>query len=166
MKQAIWGLLGIAFGGLLGWLVVRSIHWGDVINAITGANWYLFLLALVAALFAAFLEAWRWKLLLPGEKVSTARLFLVRNVGMGINNVSPVRIVGEVAQTTMLRYGNNVGMARIVSSLLLARMLDMLVTLNIEGIGLIIMPQLSGFRLVIFPFSHLFKTVPLSIGEG
>jgi hypothetical protein len=32
------------------------------------------------------------------------RLFLVRNTGQGLNNLSPVRVVSEIAQTAMLRY--------------------------------------------------------------
>src|SRR5690606_31818333 len=59
--------------------------------------------------------------------------------------------ISEVAQTTMLRYGDGIGTERIVSSLLLVRLFDLVVTVSLVGAGLIVLPQLSGLRPVVVP---------------
>jgi hypothetical protein len=46
----------------------------------------------------------------------------------------------------MLRYGDGIRLERIVSSLLLVRLFDFLVTVSLVGVGLILLPQLAGFR--------------------
>ena len=150
-KRAAWAIGGLGAGGALGWMALGSIMWGSVAEAVTGLDSRALLLALGAVLFAGMMEAYRWKLLLPSERVSIARLFLVRNTGNGLNNVSPVRVVAEVVQTAMLRYGDGVSTEKVVSSLVISRLFDLLVTVNLVGAGLIVLPQLAGLRPTVLP---------------
>ena len=136
---------------MLGWLTLRGIAWEDVLAAVKVLDWRLLVLALTAVMFAGFLQAYRWKLLLAKEPVSIARLFMVREMGQGLNNVSPVRILSEFAQTAMLTHGNGIKASSVVSSILITRLFDLLVTVNLVGAGLIVLPQLSGFRPVVAP---------------
>lgn len=150
-KRAAWAIGGLCVGGALGWMALGSIVWGSVAQAVTGLDSRALLLALGAVLFAGMMEAYRWKLLLPSERVSTVRLFLVLNTGNGLNNLSPLRVVAEVAKTAMLRYGDGVSTDKVVSSLVISRLFDLLVTVNLVGAGLIVLPQLAGLRPVALP---------------
>ena len=133
-------------------MALRSMTWSEVLEATRGLDWRVLILAFGVVLSAWFLEAVRWKLLLPREKISTTRLFLVKSTGSGLNNISPVRLIAEVAQTVMLHYGSGIRADKVISSLLMAKMLDLLITANVMGIGLIMLPQLSGLRPVVLPF--------------
>ena len=151
MKKIAWAVAGAAVGGALGWMALRGAMPADVMKAVTSFDWRILVLAVYAMLFASFLDAVRWKLLLAEQPVSTARLFFVRNAGIGLNNVSPVRIVAEPAQAALLRFGNGIGTHRVVASLAICRLFDLLITVNLVGLGLIVLPQLAGLRPVVLP---------------
>ena len=53
-------------------------------------------------LAATALRAYRWQVLFIGDKVPFLRLVLVQNIGIGLNSVSPVRIVSEATQFLLL----------------------------------------------------------------
>lgn len=151
MKKALWAILGLCAGGVLGWIVLRTAMWSNVLEVMGRLDWHLLVMALGAVLLAGLIEAYRWKLLLPKERVSTGSLFIVKHLGQGLNNVSPVRVVAEVVQTAMLRYGHNVRAEKVVSSLLVARLFDLIVTMSLVGVGLIVLPQLGGVRPMVLP---------------
>ena len=162
MRGWLLGLVGIGAGGGLAWVALRSVVWGKVLQGFTDLDPRILVLALGAVLFAGLLEAYRWKLLLPRERVSTARLFLVKNTGNGLNNISPIRVLAEVAQTTMLRYGNGIGVDKVVSSLVVSRLFDLLVTVNLVGAGLIVLPQLAGLKPMVLPLWGLVSAALLA----
>ncbi len=145
------GVLGASIGGALGWLALRGTDWEQVIDAVHALDWRILVLAVGAMIFAMFLQAYRWKLLLPDEKVSVRRLFLVLNVGQGLNNISPVRVFGEITEAAMLARGNGIRVPKVVSSILMARIFDLLITVNLVGVGLIVLPELSGFKPIVAP---------------
>ena len=141
----------VGSGGTFGWMAVRNASWNEIRDGVLGLDWWILLLALAAVMLAGVLDTLRWRLLLPSERVPLFRLFLVRNVGQGLNNISPVRVMAEVAQTAMLRYRNGVRTEKVVSSLVIGKLLDLIVTLNLVGVGLVFVPQISGLRPVVFP---------------
>ena len=151
MKSMLWSLPGIAIGGALGWLALRGAVSEDLLASLSALDWRLLVLAVAAVTFAGFLQAYRWKLLLPKEKVSTTRLFVVKEMGQGLNNISPIRVLAEVAQTAMLTRRYGISGPKVVSSLLMSRLFDLLVTVNLVGVGMIILPQLSGYRPLVAP---------------
>lgn len=151
MKRRIWALAALGVGGGLAWLAVQGMPWHEVLSAMAGLDSRMLVLAVGAMLFAGFLEALRWKILLPRERVSMRRLFLVRNAGKGLNNLSPVRVLAEVAQTGMLRFGDGIGAEKVISSLVLSRLFDLLVTVTLVGVGLIVLPQLASLKPVVLP---------------
>ncbi|MBI4303140.1 MAG: flippase-like domain-containing protein, partial [Chloroflexi bacterium] len=94
---------GILLGIVLGWWVLRNMDWHAMQLAIAKISWNVWIPALAAIFLSVFLQAIRWKLMLPGESVSTTRLFMVRNAGLSINNLVPGRgIVGEASELAML----------------------------------------------------------------
>lgn len=151
MGRGVVGLVGLAVGGVLSWVALRTITWSDVLQAAGTLDWRVLVLALGTVFFAGLMEALRWKLLLHKEPVSTVRLFLVKHAGQGLNNFSPIRLVAEAAQTAMLRYGNGISTPKVVSSLVMARLFDLLVTVNLVGAGLVVLPQLAGLRPFVLP---------------
>ncbi len=151
MFKYLWAGAGVVIGAAVAWWALQSVEWGEVAQSLAKMDWTPVILAGGAILLASLLEAIRWKLFLPAADVSAKRLFFVKFVGKGLNNISPVRIVSEVAQTTILRYGDGVSLDKIVSSLLLVRLADVLVTVSLVGGGLIVLPQLSGLRPIVLP---------------
>jgi len=146
MKQLIWALTSLIAVGTFAWLAQRNAEWNETLALMQRLDWRVLTLAMGAALAARFMDAVRWKLLLPKEPVAIARLFLVRNTGQGINVLSPLKALSEITETVMLRFGNDIRADKVVSSLLLTRLLDMLFTVTLAGVGLIILPQLAGFK--------------------
>jgi uncharacterized membrane protein YbhN (UPF0104 family) len=149
--KTLYILVGLGIGGLLGWFGLREIEWTSVRGALSDLDWRIVLMAVGALGFAWLLSAYRWKLLLQKEKVSLLRLFLVQQAGVGVNMISPVRVLAEATQTAMLTYTDKLRAPKVVSSIALSRLFDLLVTLSLVGVGLIILPQLSGFRPVVVP---------------
>ena len=115
----LWGIASIMLAFLLGWIALRSADWGSVQNAFGKVSWNVLLLAFSAVVFSIFLQAVRWKLLLPGESVSTTRFFLVRNAGQSINNLSPERgVLGEASELAMLTKSDNIAGSKVAASIL------------------------------------------------
>ena len=94
--------LGLAIGAGIGFAMVRDMEWGSLSNAFTDfpIRWGLISLAIFAA--ATAMRAYRWQVLFIGDKVPLHRLLLVQNVGIGLNSVSPLRIISEATQFLML----------------------------------------------------------------
>jgi uncharacterized membrane protein YbhN (UPF0104 family) len=151
MRTLLWSCAGLLVGAVVGWFALKDAAWGDALSAIGGLDPRMIILAVGAVIFAGILEAIRWKFLLPQQKVSIRRLFLVRHTAQGLNNVSPVRVFGDLTQGAMLKFGDGVHVDKVVSSLVMARMFDALITVSLVGGGLVVLPQLAGFREIVMP---------------
>ena len=145
------GLLGFGVGGALGWLALKDTSWASLGTALAELDWRVLPLAFGAVVIASILKAIRFRLLLRDERVTTSRLFFVASAGSAVNNLSPVRVFSEATQTLLLTRGNGVNASHVVSGFLLSRLFDLLVTVNLVGAGLVVLPQLSGFRPVVLP---------------
>lgn len=132
--------LAVAFSLGLGWLAIRGLNWNEVVDAFKGFNAWYAVLGLVLFNAATVLRAYRWQVLFLGHRVSLWRLFLVQNTGIGMNNLSPVRVVSEPAQFVMLtvRYGLRGGPA--AATLGMERVLDMVASTALLALSLIFVP--------------------------
>jgi len=90
---------------------------------------------------ACVLRAYRWQKLFLTDRISVRRLFLVQHVGLGLNNLVPVRLFSEVAQFTLLRWRYNVSGPAAIATLSIERILDLVVTTTILLAGLTLIPQ-------------------------
>lgn len=151
MGYALPGFVGTAVGAALGWLAVRNIAWSSVLESVARLDWRILLLGLAAIVFGGFLQAYRWKLLLPLEKVSATRLYCVKNAGEAMNNLSPMRVLSEMTQTAILAHRDQIRLSRVVSSIMVCRLFDLVVTINLVGVGLLLVPQLAEFRPFVIP---------------
>ena len=148
MKKVLYGLLGWAIGGTLGWLALRGIDWGDALGGMRQVEWSAAFLAVAAIVFSHYLKAYRWKSLLPNEDISPGRLFVIHSAAQGLNSLSPVKVFSEVTQLTLLTKRHQVPAPRAIASLLHQNLQDMLVTGTILGVGLLTIPALAGYRTI------------------
>jgi glycosyltransferase 2 family protein len=146
-----WGLqlglasLGIALGLFLGGLAVQGVDWGQVGKALRQFPPGLFLLAFLLVLSAYYLRALRWRLLLVGQPVRTFRLFLVETSAIGLNNLSPVRVVAVPVQIGILTLRDGLNPGTTLATMGVARLFDLIVTvIAIWGIILVV-PGLKTF---------------------
>ena len=147
------GLLAVALGlGLtLGWLSIRGVAWGQVAEQVRGASVPLLAAAVALNLLGLYLRALRWRIVLPGEGVSTARLFLVQQAGAGLNNLSPVRMFSEPIQFGLLVLRDRLPGGAIALTLGVGRSMDLLSHGLVIGIGLALYPPLRPFVPYILP---------------
>ncbi len=149
---AAWVIGSIVVALVLGWLILRNVSWSGMMSALSRVSWDVLVPAAAAVIVSTFLQAIRWKLMLPGESISTARLFFVRNAGLGINNLMVAKgILGDASELAMLTKADKIDGGKVMASLFMTRALDFVITTLFVFIGFLVVPQLSVFKPVIIP---------------
>ena len=138
-------VLGLAFSLGLGWLAIRGIDWGEVAGQFRDLPVTFVLFALILFIGASVLRAYRWQTLFLQDKVSLRRLFLVQNVGLGLNNLVPIRLFSEVAQFALLKWRYSVKGGTALATLGLERVLDLVVTATLLMAALTLLPNKGDF---------------------
>lgn len=119
--------LVISAGAL--YLALRGVHWGEVGDAIGGADLLLILTAAGLLIATLGLRAVRWRVLLysvPGLRLW--HLFGSLNVGYFMNNVLPFQ-VGELGRAYMLSELASISTMRSLSTVVVERVVDVLTLL-------------------------------------
>ena len=137
--------VGIAASAGLGWLAARGLDWGLVAEAFGSVSLPLIALAVVVFMVASYLRAARWKVLFVNDEVSTNRLFIIQNVGIGLNNVMPVRIASEVSQLAILSLKDGVRPSVALATLGMERVLDVVASTLILAIAFFMVPEMAEF---------------------
>ena len=137
--------VGIALSAGLGWLAARGLDWGLVAESFGGVSLPLVLLAVVVFMAASYLRAVRWKVLFVDDDISTNRLFLIQNVGIGLNNVMPVRIASEVSQLAILSLKDGIRPSVALATLGMERVLDVVASTLILAIAFFMVPEMAEF---------------------
>lgn len=138
---------GAALSVLLGWLMVRGLDWPELARYARSFPADLFLLALGAFLLGIVFRAWRWHVLFVRERIGFLRLFLIQNAGIGLNNLSPVRIVSEPLQLVLVSRRGGVSAATALATLAMEHLMDIFVTAGLLGLSVILLPELRGFSI-------------------
>ena len=138
-------LIGVAVSAGLGWLAVRGLVWEEVADAFSRVSPPLVVLALAVFVGATYLRAARWRVLFVNGEVSTNRLFVIQNIGIGLNNVVPVRVASEAAQLAILSLRDGVRASVSLATLGMERTLDVVASGLIFAVALFLVPEMERF---------------------
>lgn len=142
--------LGLAASSGLLWLVVRGLDWGLVYDSLEGVSISLILLALAIFMGASYLRAFRWQLLFVNHRISTLRLFVIQNIGIGLNNVSPVRVASEPTQLAILTIRDRIPGATALATLGIERVLDVIASTLILVVAFFLIPEMKNFTIYVW----------------
>ena len=138
-------VLGLIVSTGIGLAMARDMDWSSLSSAFGDfpVRWALISLAVFSA--ATAMRAYRWQVLFIGDKVPIHRLLLVQNVGIGLNSVSPLRIISEATQFLMLTLRYRVRGEEVAATLGIQRVLDFVIAAILLIVGLMVLPSLKGF---------------------
>ena len=139
--------IGAALSVLLGWLLIRGLDWGELADNLQAFPLHLFVLALAAFILGILFRAWRWHVLIVRERIGFFRLFLIQNAGIGLNNLSPIRVVSEPVQLALISRRGGVSAATGLATLATEHLMDVFATASLLGVSVILLPQLRGFSI-------------------
>ena len=150
LKRILWHpkvrvVLGLGISLVIALAVVRDIEWGSLSHQFDDFPVGYALASLFIFSVATAIRAYRWQVLFIGEKVPLHRLLLVQNAGIGINSISPIRIVSEATQFILLTIRYRVRRETVAATLGIQRVLDFVIGAILLGVGLMLLPGLKGF---------------------
>ena len=110
------------------------------------------MIALAVAIFiaASYLRAVRWRVLFVNGEVSTNRLFIVQNVGIGLNNLVPIRIASEAAQLAILSIRDRVNPSVALATLGMERVLDVVASALILAAAFLFIPEIRDYGVYVW----------------
>lgn len=139
---------GFVLAGVLLWLALRGLHWGELRGVLATADYRWLPLLVVILLLSHVLRAWRWTLLLDGlpadaevRRVRTPFAFAAVMIGYMVNYGAPR--LGEVARTTLVARESRRPFSAVLGTVVLERLLDV----GVLALGLLTVPLLLGDRL-------------------
>ena len=132
--------IGLVVCLALGWLVSRGVSWEEVWQSFRDLPLHLLALALVVFLLSNVARAYRWQVLFIDERISVRRLFLIENMGLGLNNVLPVRIASEATQLALLIFRDGISRGTALATLGMTRIMDVWASTLLLALGLFLVP--------------------------
>lgn len=159
---------GVVASGSLAYLAAHNIVWREVTEAFIAFPPEFALLALVPLAGGIALRASRWHVLLHRERVSFLQVLLTQNTGIGLNNLSPVRMVSEPVQLAMINRRYGVPFPRALATLVGENVLDIFTTALMMGLGVYLSAgvrvgnaniQLAGALIMFFVSALLLAAV-------
>jgi uncharacterized membrane protein YbhN (UPF0104 family) len=166
---AIQIIVGILVSLVLGWLTSRGLDWHEVWNAVTDLPPHVVALALLVFLLSNLTRACRWRLLFFEERISLLRLFMVENIGLGLNNVLPVRIASEAIQFALLTLRDGISRGTALATLGMTRIMDIWASTLLLAVGLFFVPgagHLARYAAGGFVFSLLLLAIVRFLAWG
>jgi len=137
--------LGVLVSLGFGWLASRGLYWQEVWEALRSLPLHVVALALFIFLLSNLTRAYRWQLLFFQERISLLRLFLIENIGLGLNNVLPVRIASEAIQFTILTLRDRISRGTAMATLGMTRIMDIWASTLLLSLGLLVVPGAGQF---------------------
>ncbi len=134
----------------LGWLAARGLDWSLFLEVFGDVSLLMITLAVLIFVAASYLRAIRWRTLFVNGEVSTNRLFIVQNVGIGLNNLVPIRIASEAAQLAILSIKDHVRPSVALATLGMERVLDVVASALILAIAFLFIPEIRDFGIYVW----------------
>lgn len=132
-------------GFLISALALVILFWGvkpeRMLDLLSGAK-YVYLIPIEAILFAGLISRTNsWKILL-GSGLSLGNVFAVVNVGYLLNTVMPFRL-GELGRAHIISRKAELGMAKVLGTIMIERLLDTLISFSalLISLPMIIIPD-------------------------
>ena len=132
---------GVSIGATA--LVLWGMDWGALRNTLAGANYWWLLPFLALEVIVIWTRALRWRLMLE-DRLSTARLFWITNIGYLLNKVLPLRL-GEVGRVYLVTRRSTVGAMQGLSSVVVERLVDVLCLIALIFLLLPLVPGSVAF---------------------
>ena len=139
--------VGIAASVGLGWLAARGLDWSLVRDSFANVSGSMLTLGVVVFVASTYLRAYRWQLLFVDETISTYRLFIIHNVGVGLNNVMPIRIASEAAQLAIVTLRDRLRPSDALATLGMERVIDVIASALIIAVAFFLIPEMNSFTL-------------------
>ncbi len=139
--------VGIAASVGLGWLPARGLDWSLVRDSFANVSVSMLTLGVVVFVASTYLRAYRWQLLFVDETISTYRLFIIQNVGTGLNNVMPIRIACEAAQLAILTLRDRIRPSTAFATLGMERVIDVIASTLIIAVAFFLIPEMNSSTL-------------------
>ncbi|MBI4299082.1 MAG: flippase-like domain-containing protein [Chloroflexi bacterium] len=143
-------VLGVGLSLGLGWLAIRGLDWALVGRTLRGFPISSALLAVGLLLVSNVIRAFRWRVLFIDQRISAARLFLVQNIGIGVNNLVPFRVISEATQFTLLTLRNRINPATALATLGMERVLDVVSSTILLMLAFVLIPEMKNFAIYIW----------------
>lgn len=122
-------------------IIFFIVDFGEFWQALKNADYRFLAAGLILYKLAFFVRAKAWHLILDRD-VPYSRAYLVMNVGYLLNNILPFRL-GELGRAALL--GSSIGFFRVLSTIIVERVLDMMFASIVLLIGLAFMVVGPGF---------------------
>jgi uncharacterized membrane protein YbhN (UPF0104 family) len=139
--------VGIAASVGPGWLSALGLDWSLVRDSFANVSGSMLTLGVVVFVASTYLRAYRWQLLFVDETISTYRLFIIQNVGTGLNNVMPIRIACEAAQLAILTLRDRIRPSTALATLGMERVIDVIASALIIAVAFFLIPEMNSFTL-------------------
>ena len=134
----------------LGWLAIRGLDWDIVTDNMVAVSLPLLVLSIAVFMFATYIRAVRWRILFVDEKISSPRLFIIQNEGIGLNNMVPFRVVSEPTQLAVLTIRDRVNGATALATIGMERVIDVVASTLILAIAFFFVPEMESFKIYVW----------------
>ncbi len=137
MKKWIFGVVGLALGVLMVWLLFRGTDWAEVRSALADANWPLLLAAFVPFFAQHFARIRRWSFIVRAAYPATFRqMFSATQIGFLANFVLPGR-AGEAIRALVLSRLTSLPFSKSLAFVAVDRITDLFGLIAVLGISVI-----------------------------
>ena len=134
----------------LGWLAAHGLDWAQVGDSLARVSPSLVILSLAIFMLGSYLRAYRWRILFVNDRISTRRLFVIQNVGIGLNNVLPIRVASEAAQLAILTLRDRINPSTALATLGMERIIDLVASTFILAVAFFFVPEMQNFTLYVW----------------
>lgn len=129
--RIIQAVAGIGISAVLLWLALRGLDFGQTWEALSGANFWYLIPAMLIYFAGVAIRGLRWqRLLLPVERIPARQAIALLIVSYTVNNVVPARM-GDVMRVFLLARETGIRKSASLATVVLERLLDVLAILAI-----------------------------------
>ncbi|MFL5733971.1 MAG: lysylphosphatidylglycerol synthase transmembrane domain-containing protein [Chloroflexia bacterium] len=141
MKRLLFLLIGLAISAVSLYLALRDLQFSDIWDAMSHMRAQFFLLMLIPYVLTFMTKVWRWRVLLHSDdrRLTTGLLFSA----LMISYIPLPFRLGEVARGALVSAKSSLPPARVYSTILVEKVLDVLTLLFLLGLVLpfVALPQ-------------------------